>query len=196
MFGRQAYEILNDWGMIIRAFCDADKEKQKQEYFGHRVISLEQLKDFPNTKILLAVWGQFGNIKCSLQKMEIEDARIIDCFPIENYVDKNQYFDEEIIRFDDQEVFVDCGCYDLETTEIFMKKCPDYKKVICFEPDETNRLGIDQKIKNQSIEKVELQPYGVWNKKDILRFGGNGSSAQISDMGEECAQVVAIDEVI
>jgi FkbM family methyltransferase len=93
-------------------------------------------------------------------------------------------------------VFVDCGCYDLETTEIFIDKCPDYKKVICFEPDEVNRNVVEDKIRNKSIDRVELYPYGVWKEKKVLCFGGNGSSAQIASAGGQHVQVVAIDEVI
>lgn len=196
MFGRQVFDILKKRGIKVKAFGDADRRKQKEGYCGLVVLSPEEIAELTQVKVLLAVWNQSENIKSNLLKLNVEETRIIDCFPIKNYVDKNQYFDEGIIKLGENEVFLDCGCYDFETSQIFMEKCPTYNKVICFEPNKDNQKLIEQKIKQFGENKVEMIPYGVWNKRDTLYFGGSGSSAMVSESGIEKVEVVTIDEVI
>lgn len=196
MFGRNVFRILQQKGMEVLAFCDADIEKQGKKCEGVEVVSPQQLEKYPQAVILLAVWNQSKNIKNRLLQLGVKDERVIDCFLVENYVDKNQYFDNEIVKFKENEVFLDCGCFDFETSQIFAERCPDYKKIICFEPNADNQKKIQQKISQLSKERVDLIPYGVWNKRDTLYFGGSGSSAMVSESGEEKVEVVSIDEVI
>ncbi len=196
MFGKQAYKVLQQMGICVRAFCDADKQKQDEKYCGLEVLAPEEIVGLSQTEILLAVWNQSENIRKYLSTLQIDEHRVIDCFPGKYYVDKNQYFDSGIVELGKDEVFLDCGCYDLETTEIFINKCPDYGKVICFEPDLKNRNVIVQKIRNKKFRDVIIQPYGLWDKNDTLFFRGNGSSAKVSTAGEEQIKVIAIDDII
>lgn len=196
MFGSQVFYILKRAGIEVVAFCDADSRKQGGKYCGLNVISPSHLDNYRDAIILLAVWNQSTNIKRDLLDVGITDERMIDCFLVENYVDKNQYFDDKIIRFGEHEVFLDCGCYDFETSQIFLQKCPNYEKVICFEPNEDNRKIILQKMRQLPKGKIELLPYGVWNERDTLYFEGSGSSAMISNKGKQKVEVVSIDETI
>lgn len=196
MFGRQVFDILKKRGIKVKAFGDADYRKQAEGYCGLAVLTPEEIAELTQVKVLLAVWNQSEKIKSNLLKLGVEEARIIDCFPIKNYVDKNQYFDEGIVKFGENEVFLDCGCYDFETSQIFMEKCPTYDKVICFEPNKDNQKLIEQRIKRLGENRVELIPYGVWDKRDTLYFEGVGSSAMVSKSGVEKVEVVPIDEVI
>lgn len=196
MFGKQAYDFLRQQKIKVKSFCDADCKKQSQLYCGLKVLSPEDLVGIPKVKVLLAVWNQSQNIKKSLLKLHIEETRIIDCFPVEYYVDKNQYFDKDIIKFDKNEVFLDCGCYDFETSEIFINRCSGYKQIICFEPDAKNRICIERKIMNRNLRDITVLPYGVWDRDDILYFAGNGSSAMVTESGDEKINVVALDNVV
>lgn len=196
MFGRQAYDVLQQMGMRVKAFCDADRQKQSGKCCGLAVLAPEEIVELSQTKILLAVWNQSQNIKKNLHNLRIGEERILDCFPVENYIDKNQYFDGDIVKYEKAEVFLDCGCYDLETSEIFMNRCPDYKKIICFEPDLENRNCIEQKIGDKKIRDIMIHPYGVWDRNDTLFFKGNGSSAMVSESGEEQIKVAALDDLI
>lgn len=196
MFGGQVFHILQREGLEVIAFCDMDGKKQGQKYCELDVITPSQLFNYPDAIILLAVWNQSANIKKDLIDLGIKNEQIADCFLIDNYVDKNQYFDNEIIKFREQEVFLDCGCYDFETSLTFLQKCSSYRKIVCFEPNEDNRRKILQKIEQLSKDNIELLPYGVWNERDTLYFEGSGSSVMVSDEGKQKVEVVSIDEVI
>ncbi len=196
MFGKNVFQILQREGMEVLAFCDADIKKQGQNCDGIEVVSPQQLEKYPQAVILLAVWNQSKNIMNHLHQLGVKTESVIDCFLVDNYVDKNQYFDNEIVKFKENEVFLDCGCFDFETAQIFSEKCPDYKKIICFEPNADNQKLIQQKISQLSKDRVDVIPYGVWNKRDTLYFEGNGSSVMVSKFGEDKVKVVSIDEVI
>lgn len=56
--------------------------------------------------------------------------------------DKNQYFDKDIIRLHDREIFVDCGAYDGDTIRAFLRKLMydggKFKEIVALEPDPQN----------------------------------------------------------
>lgn len=196
MYGHIAYETLSKIGIEPIAFCDTDCNKWEKEYCGLKIISPQDLKEYSDAYILLAVWNYSKSLKDYLVEKNIDENKIIDCFEVENYVDVNQYFDENIIKWGQKEIFVDCGCFDFETSKIFTEKCPDYKKIICFEPNEENREVIKQKIDEYSKKNVEIIPFGVWDKKEELRFGGSGSSSKICLDGDTTIDVIPLDDII
>lgn len=84
-----------------------------------------------------------------------------------------QYFDE-IVKFHDEEVFVDCGSYIGDTVDSFRKRVSNYKYIVCFEPDEHNyKVLLKKKIPNlQAIHG------GVYNENTHLIFeAGNATGS-------------------
>ncbi len=81
--------------------------------------------------------------------------------------EENQYFDKNVV-LSDNEVFVDCGGFDGETSLQFINKCnKDYKKIIIFEPLLSKKEIIETNLEK---EKYILYPYGLWDKKCTLCF--------------------------
>lgn len=72
--------------------------------------------------------------------------------PQYNYFD--QYFPQDIIHFDQDEVFIDGGGFTGDTLLKFRKLCPNYKRIITFEPDEKNILHMKKKCKNVKNLKI------------------------------------------
>ncbi len=72
--------------------------------------------------------------------------------PQYNYFD--QYFPRDIICFDENEVFVDGGGFTGDTLLKFRKLCPNYKKIITFEPDQKNILYMKKKCRNVRDLKI------------------------------------------
>lgn len=194
-YGEDVFRVLKKIGVQAAAFCDQAMEKQNTTLLGLPVLSPEDLKH-RDEKILVAVWNHFEEIAKALKLQGISGERLIDAFSVKEYTDKNQYFDKDIIHFGNEEIFVDCGCYDFETSEIFMQNCPEYKKIICFEPDEKNRIQIQKRVRKLSAERIEVLPYGVWNKREALYFGGEGSSAMINSRGKEKIEARRLDDII
>jgi FkbM family methyltransferase len=118
-----------------------------------------------------------------------------------DYTD-NQYFDNEIIRFDESEIFVDCGAYTGDTVQSFITNAVHTcgggeQSVYAFEPDEANYLQL-LKMKNK-IPNLHCINKGVWNCSGILKFSKNenmSASSAITDDGEVEIEVSTIDEVV
>lgn len=104
-----------------------------------------------------------------------------------------QYF-EDFLDLKDNEVFIDIGGYDGFTSEEFIKRCPAYKSVYIFEPEEKNiQLAKDRLHKYKNINFYGI---GLSNKKGTLRFDISGSSSKISENGEIEIKVDKLDDVL
>lgn len=60
---------------------------------------------------------------------------------IETYFDvltPDQYFLDELIKYNGNEVYVDIGAFNGDTIKAFAKACPNYSHIFAFEPDESN----------------------------------------------------------
>ncbi|QDL53700.1 FkbM family methyltransferase [Rhodoferax aquaticus] len=109
------------------------------------------------------------------------------------YRPKEQYF-EDFLNIDD-EVFVDAGGFDGETTELFCLKYPNYRRVILFEPSHENmQLAKSRLAAFRSVEFIEK---GVSDKAGTLHFKSNlGSGSLISADGDASIEVTTIDSYL
>jgi len=96
------------------------------------------------------------------QTCEIKD------FPV-SLCEKEQYFIEEL-KLDDNEVFVDCGAYDGDTINTFLKHCRSYKEIIAFEPND--KVFEILKRKHGNNPKITLIKAGVFDKDGEVSFNG------------------------
>ena len=108
------------------------------------------------------------------------------------------YFDKDIVRLEDNEIFVDCGAYTGDTVIQFIKEMNlqgvIYNKIYAFEADDNNFKIMRDGLKN--LKNIEQLPIGVWEKKDTLHFNNSlGLGSKISDEGIEL-KVDAIDNII
>lgn len=107
------------------------------------------------------------------------------------------YFDSDIVYTSEEEVFVDCGGFQGETTEDFIEYVSGkYKKVYCFEPDR-QLAEIARNKFTEEQNRVEILPYGVGKEEDVLSYRavGNGSG-NFADDGTERIRVVKIDDIV
>lgn len=84
------------------------------------------------------------------------------------------YFDSEMFEVGMEEVFVDGGAFDGETTKEFAAIVNGkYKKIYCFEPTKSN---YELSIKNlEDLENVEIINKGLYSKEDTLKFKDFGT---------------------
>ena len=107
---------------------------------------------------------------------------------------ENQYF-EDFIKFSKNEVFVDGGGFDGETTKQFIKLCPDYQEIYLFEPNPTAILNAKSNLKDNN--SIQYYTKGLWDENCILKFNNDlGSASKISETGEISIDVVTLDEMV
>ncbi len=189
------YPVLNDI-----CLCDRDQEKQKTGWIGHHVISPEQLfKDYQDYYVLISTTMFQEEIEDILIKNGWDKKRILNPGIVSSEWYFQQYFDAEIMKPCQNEIFIDGGCYDCSTDRLFIEWCGGkYNKIYAFEPDIKN---YEKCLKEaESIPNLELANKGLWSREEILYFAGNaGQGSKIIETQEQnvtAISVTSIDDVV
>lgn len=112
-----------------------------------------------------------------------------------------QYFDQEIINFKEDEVFIDGGAYNGDSIKLFLKNSKNiYYKIIGFEPDIKNYKALNNFIKDENVKNAYTYNLGLFKEKKKLYFdvttNGGASSSFINNNGGESIMVDSIDNVL
>ena len=113
-----------------------------------------------------------------------------------------QYFpsaEEKIITPEADEIFIDAGAYNGDTTITFAKWCDgDYRKIYCMEPDELMYEIVKENMRLNKLDRVEAVNKGAYSKKWKTRFYSDVAtgSSLISDCGTKEIETISIDEMV
>lgn len=107
----------------------------------------------------------------------------------------DQYFDEQIIKLTDNEVFVDGGGFDGNTSLKFIEKTSNqFKKIYFFEPDKNSFP--EAKINLKNYQNIEYFQKGLYSDFATLRFCEMGLEGScISSEGNIEIEVVPLDSM-
>ena len=107
-----------------------------------------------------------------------------------------QYFDEQIVKYPKNCVFVDCGAFDGYTTASFIYRCPNYSKVYLYEPME-EQYYLCEEFAKQIGEKAVAKKKGVYDKGRTLSFSAEvPGSSRVLEAGDLSVDVVSLDDDI
>lgn len=106
---------------------------------------------------------------------------------------KDQYF-EDFLKLGDDEVFVDCGGFDGDTTEQFCERYPRYKKAYLFEPLPENLQAARARLNHKP--EIHFISHGVSDKTESLTLQPSGPASSISEHGTQRVGVTTIDDYI
>jgi FkbM family methyltransferase len=108
---------------------------------------------------------------------------------------ETQYFPKDIVRIDQNEVFVDCGAYDGDTIEDFRTFTNDhFERIVAFEPDPDNFEALRSAVRGES--RIAVKPYAIGGRRETLRFAIGGTGARISSTGTCEVQAISLDEAL
>jgi FkbM family methyltransferase len=87
------------------------------------------------------------------------------------------YFPMDLLSPVPDEVFVDCGSFDGETTRSFTRHWGgEFRHVFAFEPDPLSREILSANLEAMEIsDRVTVMPYAVGNINGLVSFACNGS---------------------
>ncbi|HHX8262953.1 TPA: FkbM family methyltransferase [Vibrio diabolicus] len=104
-----------------------------------------------------------------------------------------QYF-EDFMEFNN-DVFIDAGGFDGDTSEEFAIRYPDYKKIYLIEPSSKNMKDAKQRLKNFS--RIEFIQRAVSDRYQELTFDeDSGSASNVNDAGAIKVIAEPIDDLI
>ncbi|MFA6180220.1 MAG: FkbM family methyltransferase [Candidatus Methylopumilus sp.] len=102
----------------------------------------------------------------------------------------DQYFEDFLAL--SNEVFVDAGGFNGDTTEEFCKRYPDYSKVILFEPSGINMQDAKERLAN--YRDIEFIALGISDVPGTLWFNPDaGSASAVSAEGSCSIEVTTLD---
>ena len=119
-------------------------------------------------------------------------------------MDQDQYFDKELIHFDENEVFVDVGAYIGDTWEKFVSKCGGiYEKAHLFELDPhiyrrlMKHVGDIFSGPQGGRGIVQCYPYGISDQCGVVRFTvGDSSSTVISADSQSMEENICLGKCV
>ena len=107
---------------------------------------------------------------------------------------KMQYF-EDFLNLKRGEVFADVGGFDGQTSEEFIKHCPNYKSIYFFEPSEKSMTIAKENLKD--YKNINFILKGLSNNKNVLKFNTEpGSASIISEYGAVTIEVDSLDNLV
>lgn len=161
-------------------------ENEREYYYTHK-NEIEKILSFLADKKSKEVYSKIWRYRISHDRKNIRGI-----------TDKWQYFDRELIKFNWEESFVDCGAYHGETISEFIKRVPQgkYSSIIAFEPDEYNFKRLKAFCKRNKYEGVKCLNKATWDERKMISFVGNTEEAcQISNEGNCLVETDTIDHV-
>lgn len=181
-------------------FCSRTKKKQENGYLGYPVMSPEELLSRKDLSVVISTRDFRDEIMEILTDGGYPWNLIFDgpIYYFKTFEDPERYFSPDFMTFENNEVFVDAGCFDLGTSLRLRKHCPQVK-VYAFEPDPKNYRRCLERKENMDFEAAKILPFGAWSKRDVLHFLGDqgGSSCICEAGGGGCdVPVMPIDEAI
>lgn len=134
-----------------------------------------------------------------LSKETYKNAILYRCYRkrkhFPKYTVENQYFPEDIITLNSDEVFIDAGAYIGDTANEFIKRTNgQYKKIVCFEPDKSTYEILKRDLNNKKW--IETYCGGLWSCDTKLHFNnGKKLGSSVSENGKDEIIVKAIDNM-
>ncbi len=191
--GRRMIHELNLMGRPNSFLCDQNWESL-QEGYALPVISPQALiKTYKHAKIVVCAAYHFKEVYTFLQDNGVPKEHIY----LGSVNDSaGQYFDE-IIQFGEDEIFVDAGAFCGETSLEFAKRCPNYSKIVIFEPDASNVSNIHKNMKIAGLHRCQIIAKGVWSENTVLKFNNNiADGCHIDADGATQLNVTSIDSLL
>jgi FkbM family methyltransferase len=119
-----------------------------------------------------------------------EDIRILEGL---TQAEDAQYFEDFLGLNDNNEVFVDVGCYDGFTSTAFARLYPQYKAIHAFEPDPLNFGRCAEAFK--FLPRAQCYKLGLSSKQQRLTFDIRESASSLSASGNTVVDVNALDNI-
>lgn len=140
------------------------------------------LNKFRDSIVVIASVGHYDEILKQLFSYGVCSEHIVNIGEATKQMLNEQYFDVPELYHAKDEVFVDAGFFDGETSANFIKwSNGEYKQIIGFEPDNMNYTRYISGHDDNG--KIMLLNACVWNEETVLGFGQTGKSSAAIDRG-------------
>ena len=146
-----------------------------------------------NVQKAFGLWhDEFSRVEY-LAQLQWRTSLQIDNMPLHLSFDEI-YFPIDLVKFSVDECFVDCGAFDGDSIDAFLRLCKDtFKKIWAIEPDPENYKHLQERIQlydEDIVRKVISLQAAVGSKRQKIAFNATGTAG--STMGNGSCEVNSI----
>ena len=114
---------------------------------------------------------------------------------------RNIYFEPDLIRSRDDEVFIDCGAFDGDSVRAFLQQRGErFSQVYATEPDPANRKAFDafaSDLPDAIRDRITLWPYAVGKESARVRFKATSTAgSKVDASGTYEAECRSLDDLL
>ncbi len=200
--GGTVNRLLTNAGIQVDSILDNDELKWGNTIHGLKVNNPGTV-DYENIDAIIITpyaWEWIDKIHNQLIGYGVDETTLIDYRDYCPYMlEAEQYFDDEIIKLGEEEVFIDGGVLDLGTSMQFEKFCIKHGVKKCsvhaFEPDHKSFVRCQNILKRHNGADIHLYNAGLWSSNTTLSFDerGTGDSRIVDSVSDNSVEVVALD---
>jgi len=110
------------------------------------------------------------------------------------------YFADELITIERNEIFVDCGAFDGDTIQEFLKRRKaSFERIIAIEPDPVNCKALETRVSalpTETKNKIRIIHSAVGSKRDLVTFNATGTAGSSLGDGNYQVRCVPLDELL
>lgn len=177
-------------------FCPVNQENTATSFMGYPVLSKEEvLSSYLGQENFFIFLGD--SFIYEIFRYTLHGLGVIrkNCSYISLVADwENQYFEKEILSLGKDEIFVDVGVEDGSSSICFASFVQNnYQHIYLFEPNQTSVELAKERLAMAEISNYTLEPFGLWNQKDTLKFGGFSGNFRVVQEGEESLFSLEVD---
>ncbi len=198
--GRRVAKLIST-AVEVQCFVDCDINKKDTYVDGIKVYYFDDVDWLSYDCIIISIGINYVvGIECEKKLVDLgvnSENIILFSKYSSTALEDVQYFDEDIIKLNDGEVFIDAGALDLLTSvkfaEYCKKHCIDKFKIYAFEPDPKNfNLCVknSQKYMQYNINVINM---GLYSSNTKLLFDANGGSKISLSKDAVSVDVVSLD---
>ena len=187
----------------VECFADNNSQLWETKWEGIKICNPTDLYGKYKDSIIVIALSRHYHQAAVYQQLIREGFRESDILiPQEGYLycDRAiQYFDiEEVYPKSEDEVFIDAGCYNGQTSLNYGKLCDGKVKIVAFEPEHSNYLECDRRLKRSGYE-YELYECATWSEETSLNFfsaEGETYASSIRKNGNNSVKADSIDHIL
>lgn len=205
MNGKAFPGYLRARGMTPICYADNAKEKWGTFVEGLEVKSPEEI-DFRKVDAVLITPFKQTVVDAMRKQLFALGAREETLINYKDFcatvLEWDLYFDPDIIRLREGEMFVDAGALNLDTSLRFMEECQNCHvqnyKIHAFEPDAASYERCRKMLKTMPDAAIRLYQAGLWSEDTTLYFEetGNAASRIAKEKTGTSIKAVALDNCV
>ena len=191
--GKRLFETINkEW----RGFVDNNSNLWGCDISGLKIIPPDELPR--DATVYLAVKWHQEEIKEQLISLGISEDNIVNIGELLIELSNQQYFDGPFLSHVEDEVFVDVGCLNGESSRNFIKWSQErYKHIYCFEADPHNTEKCKKQLKDLFEDgKLTLITKAVSDKNGVASFIMCQNGTSKIGAGDMQVETVSLDSIL